>query len=133
VAAKLHPDTAWGQLHLTGALIKANEFIEAGKTLKLAQQLEPGRWDCYAYQGFLAVKTGDLAGAAAALRQALELNPKHGPTHLILGLVLTKQHQLEAARDEYRLALLYGTLLSADEKAAALQAIAAINETLPGK
>ena len=133
VAAKLHPETAWGQLHLTGALIKANEFIEAGKTLKLARQLEPGRWDCYAYQGFLAVKTGDLAGAAAALRQALELNPKHGPTHLILGLVLSKQRLLEAARDEYRLALLYSTLLSADEKAAALQAIAEINEALPGK
>ncbi len=120
-------------MHLVGALIKANEFVEAGKTLKLAQQLEPGRWDAYTYQGFLAASTGDLSGAAVAMRQTLELNPKHGPSHLILGLVLTKQHQLVAARDEYRLALLYGALLSADEKTAALQAIAEINETLPGK
>jgi len=87
----------------------------------------------YTYQGFLAAKTGDLNGATAALRKALELNPKHGPTHLILGWVLTKQHKLDEARDEYRLALLYDTMLSADEKTAALRAIAEINERLVGK
>jgi tetratricopeptide (TPR) repeat protein len=133
LAAKLHPDTAWGQLHLAGALIKANEFVEAGKALQRAQQLEPGRWDSYTYLGFLAVKTGDLEGAAVALRKALELNPWHGPTHLILGLVFTRQNKLEAARDEYRLAVLYDTMLSAEEKTAALRAIAEINEKLPAK
>ncbi len=133
LAAKLHPDTAWGQLHLAGALIKANEYVEAGKALQRAQQLEPGRWDSYTYLGFLAVKTGDLEGAAAALRKALELNPRHGPTHLILGLVLTRQNKLEAAREEYRLAVLYDTMLSSEEKTAALRAIAEINERLPGK
>jgi tetratricopeptide (TPR) repeat protein len=133
LAAKLHPDTAWGQLHLAGALIKANEFVEAAKALHKAQQLEPERWDCYTYQGFLAIKTGDLDGAAASLRKALELNPKHGPTHLILGLVLTRKGKLEAARDEYRLAVLYDSMLSSEEKTAALRAIAEINERLPGK
>jgi len=133
LAAKLHPDTAWGQLHLTGALIRAGEFVDAGKTLKLAQQLEPERWDCYTYQGFLAFKTGDLDGAAASLRKALELNPRHGPSHLILGVVRSKQHGLDAAREEYRLALLYGTLLSSEERAGATRAIAEINEVLPEK
>jgi tetratricopeptide (TPR) repeat protein len=133
LAAKLHPDTAWGQLHLVGALIRADEFIEAGKTLKLAQQLESGRWDCATYQGLLAFKTGDLDGAAASLRKALELNPRHGPSHLIFGVVLSKQHDLEAARDEYRLALLYGTMLSSEERAGATRAIAEINEVLPEK
>jgi tetratricopeptide (TPR) repeat protein len=133
LAAKLYPDTAWGQLHLAGALIRADEFIEAGKTLKLAQQLEPGRWDCATYQGFLAFKTGDLDGAAASLRKALELNPGHGPSHLILGVVLSKQHDLAAARDEYRLALLHGTMLSSEERAGATRAIAEINELLPEK
>jgi tetratricopeptide (TPR) repeat protein len=133
LAAKLHPDTAWGQLHLVGALIKANEFVEAGKTLIIAQQLEPGRWDSYAYLGFLAAKTGDLDGAAASLRKALELNPPFGPSHLILGWVLSQQRDLVAARAEYRLALLNATLLSAEEKSAALRAIAEINERLPGK
>jgi Flp pilus assembly protein TadD len=114
-------------------LIKADEFIEAGKTLKLAQQLEPGRWDSYTYQGFLAFKTGDLDGAATSLRKALELNSRHGPSHLILGVVHSKQHNLEAARDEYRLALLYGMLLSSEEKTGATRAIAEINERLPAK
>jgi len=133
LAAKLHPETVWGQLHLAGALIRAGEFVEAGKSLKKAQQLEPGRWDGYTYQGFLAAKTGDREGAVAALRKALELNPRHGPTHLILGWALSQQNKLEAARDEYRLAVLYGTMLSPEEKTAALRAIAEINERLPGK
>ena len=133
LAAKLHPNTAWGQLHLVGALLKANEFDEARKVLKHAQQLEPGRWDSCTYQGFLAAKTGDLNGAAASLRKALEINPRHGPTHLILGWVLCQQNKLEAARDEYRLAVLYDTVLSPEEKTAALRAIAEINERLPGK
>jgi tetratricopeptide (TPR) repeat protein len=133
VAAKLHPDTAWGQLHLVGAYIKADEFIEAGKVLKIAQRLEPERWDYYTYKGFLAFKTGDLKGAVASLRKALELNPRHGPSHLILGVVLSKQHDLDAARDEYRLALLYGTMLSSEERAGATRAIAEINELLPEK
>lgn len=133
LAAKLHPDTGWGQLHLVGALIKANQLVEAGKVLKIAQQLEPGRWDGYTYQGWLAANTGDLDGAVAALRKALELNPKHGPTHVILGWVLSKQQQFAAARDEFRLALLYDTMLSSEEKTGALRAIAEINEKVPGK
>ena len=133
LAAKLHPNTAWGQLHLVGALLKANEFDEARKVLKHAQKLEPGRWDACTYQGFLAAKTGDLNGAAASLRKALELNPRHGPTHLILGWVLSQQNKLEGARDEYRLAVLYTTMLSSEERTAAVRALAEINERLPGK
>ena len=133
LAAKLHPDTAWGQLHLVGALIRADEFIEAGKTLKIAQQLEPGRWDAYAYQGLIAARTGDPDAAVASLRKALELNPKHGPSHFVLGQVLSQQGKLEEARDEYRLALLYGSMLSAEDKALVLRAIADINEKLPAK
>ena len=82
-----------------------------------------------------AIRTTEqaLPGTAAALRKALELNPRHGPTHLILGLVLTRQNKLAAARDEYRLAVLYDAMLSSEEKTAALRAIAEINERLPGK
>ena len=35
-----------------------------------------------------------------------------GPAHFILGRVLSQQSKLEAARDEYRLAVLHDTLLS---------------------
>ena len=133
LAVKLHPDTAWGQLHLVGALISAKELSEAGKTLKIAEQLEPGRWDSYAYRGLLAVASGGLESAVADLRKSLELNPKYGRTHFVLAWVLARQGKLEEARDEYRLALLYGSLLSIEDKAAALRAIADINEKLPAK
>jgi tetratricopeptide (TPR) repeat protein len=133
LAAKLHPDTAWGQLHLVGALISAKELLEAGKALKIAEQLEPGRWDSHAYRGLLAVAGGGLESAVADLRKSLELNPKYGRTHFVLAWVLAKQGKLEEARDEYRLAILYGSLLSTEDKAAALRAIADINEKLAAK
>ena len=133
LAAKLHPDSAWGQLHLVGALISANELIEADRVLKIAQQLEPGRWDSYVYQGILEVTGGNLPAAVADLRKALGLNPTYGRTHFVLAWVLAKQGKLAEARDEYRLALLHGSLLSAADKSAALRAIADINEKSPVK
>jgi tetratricopeptide (TPR) repeat protein len=133
LAAKLHPDTAWGQLHLVGALISAKELLEAGKALKIAEQLEPGRWDSHAYRGLLAVAGGGLESAVADLRKSLELNPKYGRTHFVLARVLARQGKLEEARDEYRLAILYGSVLSTEDKAAALRAIADINEKVAVK
>ena len=109
------------------------EFDDAGKALKIAQQLGPGRWDCYTYQGSLAANTGDLEGATTALGKALELNPKDGAAHAILSRVLSRQNKLEEARDEYRLALLYDSLLSAEDKATVVREIAEINEKLPAK
>ncbi len=133
LAVKLFPDTAWGQVRLADALIKVNELEKAVQALEIAQRLEPGRWDADTCLGLIAAKTGDLQGAAADLRQALNLNPKYGPTHFVLAWVLGKQGKLEEARDEYRLALLYGSLLSSEDKALVLRAIAEINEKLPGK
>ncbi|MGO8929844.1 MAG: tetratricopeptide repeat protein [Limisphaerales bacterium] len=133
LAVKLHPDTAWGQVHLAGALIKANELVQAAQTVKIADQLQPGRWDTYTCRGLIAAKTDDLNGAVVNLRKALELNPKHGPSHFVLAWVLSKQGKLEEARDEYRLALLYDSLLSAEDKATVLRELAYINETLPAK
>ena len=133
LAAKLHPDTAWGQVALASALIKANQLVQAAQTLQVAQQLEPGRWDTYTCAGLIAAKTGDLDVALDSLHKAIELNPKYGPSHAVLGWVLDQQGKLTAARDEYRLALLYTSLLSAEDKAVVLRAIAAINEKLPAK
>jgi Tfp pilus assembly protein PilF len=69
----------------------------------------------------------------ADLRKSLEINPQHGPTHFVLAWVLGKQGKLGGARDEYRVALLYDSLLSAEDKATVLRAIADINEKLPAK
>jgi Flp pilus assembly protein TadD len=118
---------------LASALIKANQLVQAAQTLQVAQQLEPGRWDTYTCAGLIAAKTGDLDVALDSLHKAIELNPKYGPSHAVLGWVLDQQGKLTAARDEYRLALLYTSLLSAEDKAVVLRAIAAINEKLPAK
>jgi tetratricopeptide (TPR) repeat protein len=128
LAAKLHPDTAWGQVRLASALIKANELVQAALTLKVADRLEPGRWDTLTCRGVIEAKTNDLNGAAADLRKSLEINPRHGPSHFVLAWVLGKQGKLAEARDEYRLALLYDSLLSTEDKATVLRAIAEINE-----
>jgi tetratricopeptide (TPR) repeat protein/TolB-like protein len=133
LAAKLHPDTAWGQVRLASALIKANELVQAALALKVAERLEPGRWDTLTCRGLIAARTDDLKGAAADLRKSLEMNPKHGPSHFVLAWVLGRQGRLEEARDEYRVALLYDSLLSAEDKATVLRAIADINEKLPAK
>jgi tetratricopeptide (TPR) repeat protein len=115
------------------ALIKANELVQAAQALKVAEGLEPGRWDTLTCRGLIAARSDDLDGAATDLRKSLEMNPKHGPSHFVLAWVLGKQGKLEAARDEYRLALLYDSLLSAEDKATVLRAIADINEKLPPK
>jgi tetratricopeptide (TPR) repeat protein len=133
LAAKLHPDTAWGQVRLASALIKANELVQAAQALKVAERLEPGRWDTLTCRGLIAARTDDLNGAATDLRKSLEINPKHGPSHFVLAWVLGKQGKLAEARDEYRLALLYDSLLSAEDKATVLRAMADINEKLPAK
>jgi tetratricopeptide (TPR) repeat protein len=133
LAAKLHPDTAWGQLALASALINANKLGPAAQTLKLAEQLQPGRWDAYMLRGLLAAKTHDLDVAQDSLHKALELNPKHGPGRAALGWVLAQQGRLTAARDEYRQALVDSSLLSADDKSVVLRALADLNEKLPAK
>jgi tetratricopeptide (TPR) repeat protein len=133
LAAKLYPDTAWGQVHLASALIKANELAHAAQAVNTAERLQPGRWDTYTCRGLIAAKSDDLKGAATNLRKALDLNPKHGPSHFVLAWVLSKQGKLEEARDEYRLALLYDSLLSAEDKATVLRELADINERLPVK
>ena len=133
LAAKLQPDTAWGQVRLASALIQANDLAQAAQALKVAERLEPGRWDAYTCRGLIAAKTDDLNGAVADLRKALELNPKHGPSHFVLAWLLGKQVKLQEARDEYRLALLYDELLSAEDKATVLRAIANINEKAASK
>ena len=133
LAEKLHPDMAWGKLALASALINANKLGQAVQTLKVAQQLQPGRWDAYILEGMIAARTHDLDLALDSLRKGIELNPKYGPSHAALGWVLAAQGRLTAARDEYRLALSNSSMLSADNKALVLRAIANLNEKLPAK
>jgi len=131
VAAKLHPNFAWGQMQLVGAYVQENQPEAARKALAAALQLEPNRWDGPYYEGKIAVLTGKPDAAVEDFRKSLVINPKFSDTHLLLGLILHGQGKLKEARDELRLALLYSQ--SAQQSKAANQAIAQINEMLEGK
>jgi Flp pilus assembly protein TadD len=55
--------------------------------------------------GIARARTGDLDGAEASLRRALELNPQHPAAHNELGLVLRRKGQFAQARAAYEAAL----------------------------
>jgi tetratricopeptide (TPR) repeat protein len=131
LATKLHPDLAWGQMQLTAAYISENQLESARKALAAALQFEPNRWDGPYYEGLIAAKAGKPEAAVEYFRKSIEINPKFGETHLLLGLILGKQDKLKEAREELRLALLYD--LSAQERKEANRLIAKTNEQLEGK
>jgi ankyrin repeat protein len=108
VAVKLHPDFAWGQIGLAGALAGEDLLEEAMKTLENAERLEPGRWDAYRLRGYMAVMAEDWNAALEHLNKALELNPENAQIHYLLGKVLTGQDREEEARESYRACLRYG-------------------------
>ena len=59
-----------------------------------------------------------------------ERKPK---AELEIGIRTAAEGRLTAARDEYRLALSNSSMLSADNRALVLRAIADLNEKLPAK
>jgi tetratricopeptide (TPR) repeat protein len=126
LAAKLHPDSAWGQVHLASAWIDAKQWEPARKALAAARLLEPSRWDELFHEGVIAAQTGEGGPAIEYLHKSLALNPKLGPTHLLLAQLLRDDGQLQAAREEFRLALASG--LPAQLSATAQHAIAELNE-----
>ncbi len=128
LAAKLHPDFAWGQLVLVSALCKADKWEEARKALEVAVGLEPERWDIYLMQGILADRDGNLEAAVGYLRKALDLNPEDADSHYYLGSTLLRQFKLQEAREQYRACLRYKP--EPDIAESARQEIAQINEAI---
>jgi tetratricopeptide (TPR) repeat protein len=128
LAAKLHPDFAWGQLCLAGALFAADEREEAQKALEAAEQLESGRWDAYRLRGLMAINGNEWDTTISHLHKALELNPEDAESHFFLGTALAGQGKQEEAREEYRACLLNRPRdIVADR---ARRAIVQINETI---
>jgi tetratricopeptide (TPR) repeat protein len=129
LAAKLHPDSAWGQVCLASALCKVGKWDEARTTLDTALQLEPNRWDIYLQQGIIAGQhDGDFEAAASYVQKALELNPESASAHFILADVLVRQGKLKEARDEFRAGLRCDPI--PEEAEQAHRAIAQINERI---
>ncbi|MHC4323642.1 MAG: tetratricopeptide repeat protein [Planctomycetota bacterium] len=128
LAAKLHPDSAWGQLKLFRALYKAEQWDEARAALDTASQLEPNRWDVYLWQGAMADHDGNWEEALSYAQKSLESNPESAVAHYLSARLLTKIGKLKEARDEFRAGLRYGPQSKMAE--VARRAIAQINEEI---
>ena len=127
LAAKLHPDFAWGQIRLVSALCEIGEWDEAQTVLDTALQLEPDYWECYLWQGIIAKERNvNLEIVGSFFHKALELNPESALAHFALALIFTKQGKLTEARDEFRACLRYDLKREITEQAH--QVIAQINE-----
>ena len=128
LAAKLHPDFAWGQVCLVSALCKEGMWDEARTALDTALRLEPNRWDAHLCQGEIAIHDGDLDAALGCVQKALELNPESASTHFALANVLGIIGKHEEARDEFRACLRYEPEPEIAEQAHLI--IAQINEKI---
>jgi tetratricopeptide (TPR) repeat protein len=79
-------------------LLQINEFEEARRDLEAALRLDPKLPGIYTLTGTARDKTGDVAGAEAAFREALILNPNDFEANLYLGAILYKRRQLDEAK-----------------------------------
>ena len=128
LAAKLHPDSAWGQLKLFRALSEADKWEEARTALDVASRLEPNRWDVYLWQGVMADHDGDLETAIDYSQKSVESNPESAVAHYFSAGLLTRMGKLKEARDEFRAGLRYEPKSKMAEEAR--RAIAQINEEI---
>jgi Flp pilus assembly protein TadD len=79
-------------------LLQINEFEQARRDLDAALRLDPKLPGIYTLTGTARDKTGDLAGAEAAFREALVVNPNDFEANLYLGAILYKGRQLDEAK-----------------------------------
>lgn len=128
LAAKLHPDFAWGQLRLAKSLLTAGQTEQAHKALQAAVALEPDRWDVHQLQGLFALEENDAELAAEHLEKALTANPNNADSHFLLAAALLHQNKLKEARERYRASLRHRPSPNIAEKAR--RAIALINERI---
>jgi tetratricopeptide (TPR) repeat protein len=128
LAAKLHPDFAWGQICLAAALCKEGTWDEARAALDIASRLEPNRWDTHLCQGRIAVHDGDWEAALGYVQKAVDLNPESASTHFALANVLGLMGRHADARDEFRACLRYEP--NSEQAEHARRAIAQINEMI---
>ena len=85
--------------------LKMNEFERARDYAAAAARLDPRLPGLDTLQGTVLSYLGDTDGAAAALRKAVEANPKDFEAQLALGAVLHTTRDLEGARAHLGLAL----------------------------
>ncbi len=107
---KLCPDSLFGRLSLTGAVLDAKQFQETQDMLAEIPAPQTESWNTYCFHslhGALALARGDLETSSENMQKALSIYPR-GDTRYLLGMVLEQQGQLRQAREEYRHALRSG-------------------------
>jgi Flp pilus assembly protein TadD len=91
------PDQPRGLLNLGEALRVQGRLGEAESLFAAALRAYPSYARAEAHRALVDLDRGDLPGAEAHLRRALELDPRHGDLRTNLGEVQARQGRIEAA------------------------------------
>ncbi len=94
------------QILLAKAALATNDIRTARRAIELAYQSKPNAPEVRLVRAAVRWKRGDLAGAAANLREMLAANNNDVEAHCLLAEVLRSDHQNSAARKQFQLALL---------------------------
>ncbi len=102
----LAPHLTEARARLGEELVEAGRWPEAAQVLAEAVRRDPlrhaGAWNNL---GFARLNTGDLAGALAALRRSVALDPRSATARANLGAALLSSGDADAARAQFQAAL----------------------------
>jgi Flp pilus assembly protein TadD len=100
-----HPDNALGHYHLAFAYGMLGDHAEELVQYREAADLGIKRWDLFVNLGLANLEAGDLEAAAAALTEAVAIQPNRPEPHFNLGLVYERRRMLPQAEREFRTSL----------------------------
>ncbi len=89
-----HPDNALGHYHLGFAYGMLGDHAQELVQYRKAVDLGLKRWDLFVNLGLANFEAGDLEAAAAALTEAVALQPNRPEPHFNLGLVYERRRML---------------------------------------
>lgn len=101
---ELRPEDSRGYYVLGATLFSVEQYPGARVALERSLKLAPYA-DAEYYLGMIAYHEGDMAQAAARLKNALKAKPNYSAAHTALGMVYAKQKNYPAARVELERAI----------------------------
>lgn len=100
-----HPDNALGHYHLGFAYGMLGDHAQELVQYRKAADLGLKRWDLFVNLGLANLEADDLDAAAAALTEAVAIQPNRPEPHFNLGLVYERRGMLPEAEREFRTSL----------------------------
>lgn len=94
---RTHGDTVGLLLELAKGQVAGSMYADASDTIAKARRLDPGNWETYAVSGILKDRGGDIDGAQAEYRKALDISPGNSAVLNNLALSLAQQGKLAEA------------------------------------